>query len=143
MNNQHPASAFSGAGVGNQIASRSSIYGEFKKQHPFEKRIDESKRIMEKYPTRIPVIVEMEQSSDLFLDKRKYLIPKEMNISQFLVVIRKRIKTSGELKPSESIYLISKKTMLTGTMTLEEIYNKYHDSDNFLYILLARQNVFG
>ena len=54
-------------------------------------------RIREKYPDRIPVIVEKAGRSDIpDIDKKKYLVPGDLTAGQFVYVIRKRIKLSPE-----------------------------------------------
>jgi GABA(A) receptor-associated protein len=69
----------------------------FKKQHSFEKRQAEAQRIREKYPDRIPVICEKDERSSIPpIDKKKYLVPADLTVGQFVYVIRKRIKLSPE-----------------------------------------------
>jgi GABA(A) receptor-associated protein len=69
----------------------------FKQEHPLEKRQAEAARIREKYPDRIPVIVEKTEKSDIpDIDKKKYLVPADLTVGQFVYVIRKRIKLSSE-----------------------------------------------
>ncbi|KAJ6729903.1 MICROTUBULE-ASSOCIATED PROTEINS 1A/1B LIGHT CHAIN 3-RELATED, partial [Salix viminalis] len=61
------------------------------------KRRAEAARIREKYPDRIPVIVEKAERSDIpNIDKKKYLVPADLTVGQFVYVIRKRIKLSAE-----------------------------------------------
>ena len=67
----------------------------------FEKRIEESKRILTKYPDRVPIICERVNKSVPELDKRKYLVPDDLTIGSFMFVIRKRMS----LSPEKSIYL--------------------------------------
>ncbi|GJP67006.1 hypothetical protein CLOP_g23875 [Closterium sp. NIES-67] len=55
----------------------------------------EADRIRQKYPDRIPVIVEKARRSKVpDMDKKKYLVPADISISQFTAVIRNRIKLS-------------------------------------------------
>ncbi|CAA2976371.1 autophagy-related 8f [Olea europaea subsp. europaea] len=69
----------------------------FKQEHVLEKRRAEAARIREKYPDRIPVIVEKAERSDIpNIDKKKYLVPADLTVGQFVYVIRKRIKLSAE-----------------------------------------------
>jgi GABA(A) receptor-associated protein len=50
----------------------------FQLEHPFEKRQLEASRIREKYPDRIPCIVEKSEKSDIVpIDKKKFLVPHE------------------------------------------------------------------
>lgn len=69
----------------------------YKQDHPHEKRSAEAKRIREKYPDRIPVICEKDPRSDIPpVDKRKYLIPMDLTVGQFVYVIRKRISIPSD-----------------------------------------------
>ncbi|ESQ44013.1 hypothetical protein EUTSA_v10006314mg [Eutrema salsugineum] len=69
----------------------------FKQDHDFEKRKAEALRIREKYPDRVPVIVEKAEKSDIpNIDKKKFLVPADLTIGQFVYVIRKRIQLSAE-----------------------------------------------
>ncbi|CAO3697742.1 unnamed protein product [Rhizopus microsporus] len=69
----------------------------FKDEHTFEKRKAEADRIRQKYPDRIPVICEKVEKSDIpTIDKKKYLVPADLTVGQFVYVIRKRIKLSSE-----------------------------------------------
>ena len=62
-----------------------------------EKRKTEAERIRQKYPDRIPVICEKVEKSDIpTIDKKKYLVPSDLTVGQFVYVIRKRIKLSPE-----------------------------------------------
>ncbi len=115
---------------------------EFKKNHDFEKRLSESQQIMKKYPGRLPIIVEKYKNSRLNdIDKTKFLVSKELKMSQFLFIIRKRIKISS----SESIFLfIGENGQLCPSATeIGDIYENYSDKDGFLYLTYANENTFG
>ncbi|KAL5650447.1 hypothetical protein ACJX0J_041256, partial [Zea mays] len=80
----------------------------FKLEHPLEKRQSEANRIREKYPDRIPVIVEKAERSDIpDIDKKKYLVPADLTVGQFVYVVRKRIKLSAE----KAIFIFVKNTL--------------------------------
>jgi GABA(A) receptor-associated protein len=69
------------------------VRSKFKDEHPFDKRQLEASRIREKYPDRIPCIVEKAEKSDIAaIDKKKFLVPHDLTVGQFVYVIRKRIK---------------------------------------------------
>ena len=68
----------------------------FINKNSFDKRVQESTNIKEKYTDRIPIIVEKHHTCNLpEIDKCKYLVPKDMTMSQFIFVIRKRIKLNS------------------------------------------------
>ena len=67
-----------------------------------DKRMAEAKRIRSKYSDRIPVICERANKTDIpDIDKKKYLVPSDLTVGQFVYVIRKRI----ELPPEKAIFL--------------------------------------
>ncbi len=67
-----------------------------------EKRRLEATRIREKYPDRIPVIAEKDTKSTIpDIDKKKYLVPSDLTVAQFIFVIRKRI----ELETEQALFL--------------------------------------
>ena len=73
----------------------------FKQEHPLERRKSEAERIRAG-PLRIPVICEKSDRSDIpDIDKKKYLVPADLTVGQFIYVIRKRIK----LPPERAIFI--------------------------------------
>jgi GABA(A) receptor-associated protein len=121
--------------------SKSSKDIPFKKEHSLERRKNEAKVIMEKYPERIPIIAECHEksSNQIQIDKKKYLVPKDLNVGQFHYVIRKRIK----LQPDENLYIFCNHTMPSSNTVITQLYNEYHDEDGFLYITFAKESSFG
>ena len=111
----------------------------FKDNHPFDKRLQESTRIMEKYPNRIPVIVQRANMHVKEIDKKKYLVPRDLTMGQFLHIIRKRIK----LESHKAIYLFVNGTVAPSSKLIDEIYNEHHDKDQFLYINYCMESTFG
>ena len=112
----------------------------FKDKHPFEKRLLESSRIMEKYPNRIPVICECVGGEVPDIDRKKYLVPSDLSMAGFLYVIRKRIK----IKPEQSIYLfVGDSVMVAGCQIMGSVYAEHKDLDGFLYTCYSGENTFG
>jgi GABA(A) receptor-associated protein len=111
----------------------------FKDKHSFEKRIQESTKIIDKYPDRIPIIVQRANTDVKEIDKEKYLVPKDLTMGQFLHVIRQRIK----LDPHQSIYLFVNASMVPSSMLISEIYENNKDKDNFLYVTYCMESAFG
>ena len=112
----------------------------FKSIHDFESRCSEASRIREKYPNRIPVIVEKSESSDIdSIDKNKFLVPTDLTVGQFMYVIRKRIKLTSE----KSIFLFTNDMMPPTGSIIAQIYENNKDEDGFLYFKYAGENTFG
>ena len=115
----------------------------FKTQYSFKERLEESTRIIVKYPDRIPIICEksmVKKNTNIpDIDKSKYLVPMDLTISQFLYVIRKRIKLPSE----KAIFLFVGGTIPPSSASMTEIYLHHRDADGFLYITYSGENVFG
>lgn len=114
----------------------------FKNTHHFTKRSFESNRIINKYPNRIPVICQRSEKAfnDCpYIDKNKYLLPKDLTMGQFLYVIRKRLKL-----PSEKALFIFVDNYIPSTSQMaSDIYNRHKDPDGFLYLYYSCENTFG
>ena len=112
----------------------------FKEIHNLETRVNESLRIRERYPNRIPVIVEKCVRSDIDnIDKNKFLVPTDLTVGQLMYVIRKRIK----LTPEKSIFLFTNNSMPPTGNILAQIYDDQKDEDGFLYFKYSGENTFG
>ncbi|KAJ4769656.1 Autophagy-related protein [Rhynchospora pubera] len=112
----------------------------FKLEHPLEKRQAEAARIRDKYPDRIPVIVERAERSDIpEIDKKKYLVPADLTVGQFVYVVRKRIKLSAE----KAIFIFVKNTLPPTAAMMSAIYEENKDEDGFLYMTYSGENTFG
>ena len=112
----------------------------FKSIHSFEKRKNESYKIMKKYPHRVPIICEPGPSCTLpIIDKKKYLVPTDLTMGQFLHVIRKRIHLSPEL----ALFVFIDNTMPSCSFLISTIYENHKDADGFLYITYSGENTFG
>ncbi|ODV91149.1 hypothetical protein CANCADRAFT_25107 [Tortispora caseinolytica NRRL Y-17796] len=112
----------------------------FKSDHPFNKRKAEADRILTKYIDRIPVICERAEKSDIAaIDKKKYLVPGDLTVGQFVYVVRRRIKL-----PSDKAIFIFVNDMLPPTAALmNSIYDEHKDKDGFLYMTYSGENTFG
>ncbi|KAK6118972.1 hypothetical protein DH2020_047258 [Rehmannia glutinosa] len=133
----------------------------FKQEHDLEKRRAEAARIREKYPDRIPmgclkflygaseqhlltyidgVIVEKAERSDIpNIDKKKYLVPADLTVGQFVYVIRKRIKLSAE----KAIFIFVDNVLPPTGAIMSAIYDEKKDEDGFLYVTYSGENTFG
>ncbi|CAA0813974.1 Autophagy-related protein 8c [Striga hermonthica] len=126
--------------LGNSIAVDAMAKSYFKLEHPLERRQAEAARIREKYPDRIPVIVEKAERSDIpDIDKKKYLVPADLTVGQFVYVVRKRIKLSAE----KAIFIFVKNILPPTAAMMSAIYEENKDEDGFLYMTYSGENTFG
>ncbi|PIK58089.1 putative gamma-aminobutyric acid receptor-associated protein-like 2 [Apostichopus japonicus] len=106
----------------------------------FEHRLAESSKIRAKYPERIPVIVEKAPRTSIpNIDKKKFLVPADITVAQFMWIVRKRIKLPSE----KAIFLFIGKMLPQTTATMGQIYQEHRDSDGFLYIAYSGESTFG
>ena len=113
----------------------------YKERWSFEKRLNESTRIMKKYPDRVPIIVERDNNEKEIerINKNKYLAPASLTVGQFVYVIRKRLV----LPPEKAIFLFINNVLPPTASLLGTIYDEHKDSDHFLYIKYSGENTFG
>lgn len=111
----------------------------FKKTIPFEKRIEEANRVLEKYPNRVPIIVEPGTNTVKKISRKKYLVPYDLSVGQFMHVIRQRIN----LDSSEAIYLFCNGKLAPTSKMLIELYEMEQSDDKFLYFQYCNESTFG
>ena len=113
----------------------------YKDNKTFDERFKESEMILKKYPNRIPVIVEKSKKCKniVDIDKNKFLVPNDMVMSQFIYVIRKRIKLSSE----KAIFIFVNNNIVPNSTPLAQVYFDNKDKDNFLYVTYSGENTFG
>ncbi|XP_078086765.1 microtubule-associated protein 1 light chain 3 gamma-like [Mustelus asterias] len=114
----------------------------FKHRKTFAARKEESTFIRSKYPKKIPVIVERYPGERYLkpLDKAKFLVPQDVIVSHFITIIRTRLA----LTPNQAFYFVVKNSSLSNMhATILELDQEFQDSDGFLYICYASQEMFG
>ncbi|KAK5163605.1 ubiquitin-like protein atg8 [Saxophila tyrrhenica] len=86
------------------------------------------------------VICEKVEKSDIAtIDKKKYLVPADLTVGQFVYVIRKRIK----LSPEKAIFIFVDEVLPPTAALMSSIYEEHKDEDGFLYITYSGENTFG
>ena len=121
------------------LKKKKNIIANFQKKHSIEKRKSESFRILEEYPNRVPIICERANKDVVELDRKKYLVPSDLTMGNFMYVIRKRLSLAQEV----AIYLFINNKIMPTSMTMDEIYNKHKNNDGFLYIYYSGESTFG
>ena len=113
----------------------------FKDEHSFEHRCAESQRILTKYPDLIPIICERTANrNDVpMIDKKKYLVPPDLTMGQFLYVIRKRMK----LSPEKALFIMINGKMANSARLISQVYHENKDKDGFMYMSYSGENTFG
>ncbi|KAF3436594.1 hypothetical protein FNV43_RR23686 [Rhamnella rubrinervis] len=112
----------------------------FKEEFEFEQRVEESRDIVAKYPDRVPVIVERYSGSDLpDLEKRKYLVPRDMSIGQFIHILSSRL----HLTQGKALFVFVKNTLPQTASLVDSVFESFKDDDGFLYMCYSTEKTFG
>jgi len=115
----------------------------YKTEHTFEARCAESLKIRERNPLKIPVIVEPNPyiaNSPILLDKKKFLVPVNFTMSQFYMVVRKRVR----LTPEQALFIFFDKSHVAPmSANMISMYENHKDADGFLYATYSKENTFG
>lgn len=103
-------------------------------------RMLEAKYVREKYPDRVPVIVQKRKVSPMpFIDKSKFITPQDLTFAQFIYVIRKRL----HLDSSQALFVFANNTIIPSSLTMAACMQKYASEDGFLYLEYDCENTFG
>lgn len=111
----------------------------FDSEYTFDQRKAEADRILQKYPDRIPIIVEPSNGCNIEIDKKKYLVPRDLSMGQFLFVIRKRLKLPAE----KALFVFVGSSVPSSSTMLSLLHDQFADNDGFLKTTFSEENVFG
>jgi GABA(A) receptor-associated protein len=104
-------------------------------------RVKKSQFILEKYPDRVPLIIQPSKSDrDIYpIDKSKYITPRELTLLQLQQIIRKRI----HFPPEKALFMFINNKIYPITSMIGTIYDANKDADGFLYISYCQESTFG
>ena len=91
-----------------------------------------AKNCRKEKPDKVPVLI---RSDKIKILKEKYLIPKQMTVGQFLLIIRKNIILNKE----DAIYLIFENKMYSPTSKFQELDN----GKDYLIIDICKEETYG
>jgi GABA(A) receptor-associated protein len=104
-------------------------------------RVKKSQIILEKYPDRVPLIIQPSKSDrDSYpIDKSKYITPRDLTLLQLQQIIRKRIHFPSE----KALFMFIKNKIYPITSMIGPIYDENKDTDGFLYVSYCQESTFG
>jgi len=107
-----------------------------------EKLKESVKKIIDKYPDRVPVFVTKSKSDKSLnnISSNKFIVPESITVGQFMFIIRKKI----DLTPELALFIFINKDILpTQSSTMGSLYNQYKNEEGLLEIQYCGENVFG
>lgn len=113
----------------------------FRDSTTFKERYDETRRIRMKYPTKLPIVCEKNrhQSSLPDIDMKRYLVPYDITVGQFMHIIHKRLR----LNKNVALFFLTGNTMVSASSLMTDVYERFKDLDGYLYFVYATENAFG
>ena len=98
---------------------------------------EEASKVRKKYPDRVPILVKVSENIDL--DRTKYLVPFDLTLAEFMMVLRKRIKN---VKSYEGLYMFIDGRMFTPNFTLRQVWESIKEV-YYLEVIITKENTFG
>jgi GABA(A) receptor-associated protein len=95
--------------------------------------------MLKKHPGYVPCLIINKTPKQIQLQKHKYLVPKDLIISVFLMVIRK----SSKIPPEKAVFLLINNKIPVPTETMGMLYDEHKSKNDYLYINLTGENTFG
>jgi len=106
-----------------------------------EKLKESVDKIREKYPDRIPVFVKRGENDKHLKDltQKKFIVPEDITISQFMGILRGRI----ELSPEMAMFLFVGGALPAQSATMASLYHEHKNEDGLLVVEYCGENTFG
>jgi len=104
-------------------------------------RLKKSQLILEKYPDRVPLIIQPSKTDrDAYpIDKSKYITPRDLSLLQLQQIIRKRIHFPAE----KAMFMFINNKIFPITSVIGPVYDANKDTDGFLYVTYCQESTFG
>jgi len=104
-------------------------------------RFKKSQLILEKYPDRVPLIIQPSKTDrDAYpIDKSKYITPRDLTLLQLQQIIRKRIHFPAE----KAMFIFINNKIYPITSVIGPVYDTNKDTDGFLYVTYCQESTFG
>jgi GABA(A) receptor-associated protein len=122
---------------------RAALRSSYEEECTLEQRSSDADKVLSRYPDRFPIICERKEGSNdtiPVLDKRKYLVPRDLTVGQFIYVIRKRMSLEG----SKALFLFTNDRTIPPTSALiSTVYETKKNEDKFLYLFYTGESTFG
>lgn len=109
---------------------------------------EDVRKVRIKFPNKIPVIVtKNKKTTDLpNIDGkkfRKFLVPDDLTVGQFVYTVRKRVKLPSEKAMFIFVNYNGSYSIPPTAMLMSELYKKYKSDCGFLLMEYSGENTFG
>lgn len=88
----------------------------------------------------LQVVVERYTKTDLpEMEKKKYLVPRDMSVGQFIHILSNRL----HLTPGKALFAFVQNTLPQTSSLMQSVYESFKDEDGFLYMCYSSEKTFG
>lgn len=95
---------------------------------------------MEKYPGRIPVFVSRHVKCTVpELEKRKFLIPRDLTVGQMLWIIRRKLS----LPSDKALFMFVENSLPPSSARMGDLAAQYGSADGALRVVYTTESTFG
>lgn len=112
----------------------------FKLINDYETRRKLYEKIHTAYPDRYPVIVDRKHFQDPDIDKHKFLVPNTTTMAFVINQVRSRMASHSS---TDTTLFFVNNTLVRVIDLIDNVYEKYHDEDGFLYLTYTSAPTFG
>lgn len=106
-----------------------------------EERQTQSFRLIKRFPSKYPIVIDRASRRDPIIDKNKYIIQADTTIAQLVYLLRKRMT----LSPDKALFFFWDGTILSGNMTISQLHHlsNLKHNDGFTYLFYSLESTFG
>ena len=108
------------------------------KKKDMKKSLD---KVRIKYPNKIPLFIYRSKKDKSLQDINcnKFLVPDNITLGQFMVIIRKRLKLESNI----ALFILINNTIHCSSDSILQIYENHKNKDGMLVLEYCGENVFG
>lgn len=95
--------------------------------------------LVNKYPDRVPVRVERKDDRIPDISNKKFLVPRDMTVGQFMLHLRQRL----EIKKAQGIFIFVNNVLPPNMSLMGQLYEENKDHELMLNMTYTLENIFG
>jgi hypothetical protein len=99
-------------------------------------------RLLAAHPEHVPVLVE-NASGDATLANSKFLAARDMRVSHFMLVVRKRMRPAPRASAALYMLVSERGKMAPAAQAVGELYDAERSADGMLRVRVCKENTFG